>query len=102
RGDGRGPDHDLGCVNRLMREYLRGLRPYYRHVLGTIVIGSVCGLIMNTAVVLPAILLGRAIDTVRAVAAGSAPATAVGWAALAYFGGVLLMESARTVKRWCL
>src|SRR5215208_17981 len=47
-----------------MRQYLHGLQPYYRHVLGTIVIGSVCGLIMNTSVV--------------------------------------LMESARAVKRWCL
>src|SRR6266542_3075419 len=85
-----------------MRQYLRGLLPYYRHVLGTVVIGSVCGLIMNTTVVLPAILLGRAIDTVRAVNDGGAAPAAVGWAALTYFGGVLLMESARTVKRWCL
>src|SRR5204862_6131047 len=83
-------------------QYLRGLLPYYRQVLGTIVIGSVCGLIMNTSVVLPPILLGRAIDTVNAVAEGSAAPIAVGWAALAYLGGVLLMESARTVKRWCL
>jgi ATP-binding cassette subfamily B protein len=85
-----------------MRHYLRGLLPYYRHVLGTIVIGSVCGMIMNTTVVLPPILLGRAIDAVNAVATGDAVPSAVGWAALAYLGGVLLMESARTVKRWCL
>ena len=85
-----------------MQQYLRGLRPYYRQVLGTVVIGSICGLIMNTSVVLPAILLGRAVDTVRAVADGAAPVGAVGWAALAYLGGVLLMESARAVKRWCL
>jgi ATP-binding cassette subfamily B protein len=85
-----------------MRLYLRGLRPYYRHVLGSIVIGSVCGLIMNTTVVLPAILLGRAIDTVNAVAAGDTLAVEVGWAALAYLGGVLIMESARAFKRWCL
>src|SRR4051794_21418203 len=86
----------------MMREYLSGLRPYYRQVLGTIVIGSICGLIMNTSVVLPPILLGRAIDTVNAVAAGDDAPAAVGWAALAYLGGVLLMESARAVKRWCL
>ena len=85
-----------------MRTYLSGLRPYYRQVLGTIVIGSVCGLIMNTTVVLPPILLGRAIDTVGAMAAGEATSAAVGLAALAYLGGVLLMESARAVKRWCL
>src|SRR3954454_12470198 len=85
-----------------MREYLRGLLPYYRHVLGTIVIGSICGLIMNTSVVLPPILLGRAIDTVNAFANGESTTAAVGLAALAYLGGVLLMESARAVKRWCL
>src|SRR3954467_14064202 len=85
-----------------MRQYLRGLLPYYRHVLGTIVIGSVCGLIMNTTVVLPPILLGRAIDAVTALADGAATSREVGLAALAYLGGVLLMESARAVKRWCL
>ena len=85
-----------------MRDYLRGLQPYYRHVLGTIVIGSICGLIMNTTVVLPAILLGRAIDTVGAAVDGTVPPSAVGWAALAYLGGVLVMETARAIKRWCL
>src|SRR5215218_11133255 len=85
-----------------MRRYLHGLLPYYRQVLGTIVIGSICGLIMNTSVVLPPILLGRAIDTVSALDRGEAAPSAVGWAALAYLGGVLLMESARGVKRWCL
>src|SRR5215217_5849531 len=85
-----------------MGQYLRGLLPYYRHVLGTIVVGSLCGLIMNTTVVLPPILLGRTIDTVTALAAGEATTAAVGYAALVYLGGVLLMESARAVKRWCL
>jgi ATP-binding cassette subfamily B protein len=85
-----------------MRQYLSGLLPYYRQVLGTIVIGSICGLIMNTTVVLPPILLGRAIDTVNALADGAPSPAAVGLAALAYLGGVLLMESARAVKRWCL
>ena len=85
-----------------MREYLRGLLPYYRQVLGPVVIGCVCGLIMNTTVVLPPILLGRAIDTVRAFADGLAEPSAVGLAALAYLGGVLVMETARAIKRWCL
>lgn len=85
-----------------MRQYLLGLLPYYRHVLGTIVIGSLCGLVMNTTVVLPPILLGRAIDTMNALAAGEATTAAVGLAALAHLGGVLLVESARAVTRWCL
>lgn len=67
----------------MMRQYLRGLLPYYRHVLGTIVIGSLCGLIMHATVVLPPILPGRAIDTVNALANGAVTPTAVGLAALA-------------------
>ncbi|HEX6656234.1 MAG TPA: ABC transporter ATP-binding protein, partial [Candidatus Limnocylindria bacterium] len=102
RGGGRPGGAADPAPGELMRLYLQGLLPYYRHVLGTIAIGSVCGLIMNTSVVLPPILLGRAIDTVNAVANGDAAPVAVGWAALAYLGGVLLMESARAVKRWCL
>src|SRR5438477_6946460 len=89
-------------LDRVMRDYLRGLLPYYRQVLGTLIVGSICGVIMNTAVVLPSILLGRAIDTVSAVAAGTAAPSAVGWAALTYLGGVLLTELPRAVKRWCL
>src|SRR6266542_3009562 len=85
-----------------MRRFLRTLRPYYRQVGGTLVIGCVAGLVMNTAVVLPAILLGRAIDVVRALERGEAAAGDVTRAALAYAGGVLLMEGARTIKRWCL
>jgi len=38
------------------------MRPYLRQVAGQLALGSVAGIIMNTAVVLPAILLGRAID----------------------------------------
>ncbi len=80
-----------------MRRYLRGLLPYYRQVLGTIVIGSLCGLIMNTTVVLPAILR-RSSSAATNRLSGSAARNC----RCAYFGGVLLMESARAVKRWCL
>ena len=40
--------------------YLWEMRPYFRQVAGQFVLGSLCGIVMNTAVVLPAILLGRA------------------------------------------
>ena len=40
-----------------MRYYLWELRPYFRQVSGQLVLGSIAGIIMNTAVVLPAILL---------------------------------------------
>jgi ATP-binding cassette subfamily B multidrug efflux pump len=45
-----------------MSHYLWEMRPYFRQVAGQLVLGSIAGMIMNTAVVLPPILLGRAID----------------------------------------
>ena len=57
------------------------MRPYCRQVAGQLVLGSAAGIIMNTAVVLPAILLGRAIDRALAFERGQAGAADVGWAA---------------------
>src|SRR5947208_6471838 len=85
-----------------MRHYLWEMRPYFRQVAGQLVLGSLAGIVMNTAVVLPAILLGRAIDTALALERGEADATAVVWAALALVGGTLLTEGPRVVKRWWL
>src|SRR5881397_2010250 len=82
--------------------FLWEMRPYFRQVVGQLVLGSVAGIIMNTAVVLPAILLGRAIDRALAWERGSATATDVGWAALAFIGGTLLTEVPRIAKRWWL
>src|SRR5207253_3915710 len=60
------------------------------------------GIVMNTAVVLPAILLGRAIDTALALERGAGtPADVVG-AALLFVGGTLLTEGPRVAKRWWL
>jgi len=78
------------------------MRPYFRQVAGQLVLGSVSGIIMNTAVVLPAILLGRAIDRVLSLERGEATAVDVGWAALAFIGGTLLTEVPRIGKRWWL
>ena len=85
-----------------MSYYLWELRPYFRQVAGQLVLGSLAGIVMNTAVVLPAILLGRAIDVVRAFERGDVDADAVGWAALAFVGGTLLTEVPRAAKRWWL
>src|SRR5262245_25368029 len=91
------------CSARLcMRHYLWKLRPYFRQVAGELVLGSLAGIVMNTAIVLPAILLGRAIDTTLALEQGQANASAVGWAALAFVGGTLLSEGPRMLKRWWL
>jgi ATP-binding cassette, subfamily B, multidrug efflux pump len=85
-----------------MKHYLLELRPYFRQVAGELVLGSIVGIMMNTAVVLPAILLGRAIDTALAFEHGQATASTVGWAALAFVGGTLLSEGPRMLKRWWL
>jgi ABC-type multidrug transport system fused ATPase/permease subunit len=57
---------------------------------------------MNTAVVLPAILLGRAIDTALALERGTGTPADVTWAALLFVGGTLLTEVPRVAKRWWL
>ena len=82
--------------------FLCEMRRYFRQVAGQLALGSAAGIIMNTAVVLPAILLGRAIDQALAWERGSATATDVGWAALAFIGGTLLTEVPRIAKRWWL
>lgn len=85
-----------------MHHYLWQLRPYFRQVAGQLLLGSLAGIVMNTAVVLPAILLGRALDTVLALSRGTVALPAVGWAAFLYVGGVLLTEGPRVLKRWWL
>ena len=76
--------------------------PYLRQVRGQLVLGSIAGVVMNTAVVLPAVLLGRAIDRAFAFERGHILATDVAWAALAFLGGTLLTELPRIGKRWWL
>jgi ATP-binding cassette subfamily B multidrug efflux pump len=85
-----------------MFAFLWEMRPYFRQVAGQLVLGSVAGVIMNTAVVLPAILLGRAIDRALSFERGEATAADVGWAALALVAGTLLTEVPRIGKRWWL
>ena len=85
-----------------MKHYLWELRPYFRQVAGELLLGSLAGILMNTLVILPAILLGRAIDTALAFETGQVPASAVGWSALAFVGGTLATEVPRLGKRWWL
>jgi ATP-binding cassette, subfamily B, multidrug efflux pump len=85
-----------------MISFLWAMRPYYRQVAGQLWLGSVAGIVMNTAVVLPAILLGRAIDTALALERGTGTAADVAWATLLFVGGTLLTELPRIAKRWWL
>ncbi len=82
--------------------YLWRLRPYFRQVAGLLVIGSICGLIMNTAIVLPAILLGRALDTVLALEQHRAVVGELTLAILALIGGTAATELPRIGKRYWL
>src|SRR5262249_32485977 len=75
------------------------LRRYFRQVAGQIVLGSLAGIVMNTAVVLPAILLGRAIDRALALERGQATSADGAWAVLAFLGGTLLTEGPRIAQR---
>lgn len=69
---------------------------------GLLVIGSVAGVVMNTAVVLPAVLLGHALDVALAAASNRATGWDVAWAALAFVGGTAATELPRIGKRWWL
>jgi ABC-type multidrug transport system fused ATPase/permease subunit len=82
--------------------FLLDMRPYFRQVAGRLVIGSLAGIVMNTAVVLPAVFLGRAVDKVLALERGETTPGSVAWAAFAYLGSVALTEGPRVWKRWWL
>ena len=83
-------------------QFLLRMRPYFRQVAGELVLGSLCGVLMNTAVVLPALLLGRAIDEVQRMSRGESTAQAVAGAALLVVAGTLATEVPRIGKRWWL
>jgi len=78
------------------------MRPYFRQIAGELLLGSLCGIVMNTAVVLPAILLGRAIDQVLALERGQGTASAAALAAVVFVLGNLATEVPRMGKRWWL
>ena len=82
--------------------FLRQMRPYFRQVAGLLVIGSLAGIAMNIAVVLPSVLLGHAVDAVLAFHRGQATGGAVTWAALLLVIGTAATEVPRVGKRWWL
>ena len=82
--------------------YLWKLRPYFGHVAGDLALGSLAGIVMNTAVILPPLLLGAAIDKAFAVSRGEATPAEVTFAALLLIAGAFLTEGPRVLKRWWL
>lgn len=82
--------------------YLRELGPYFRQVGGQLLIGSAGGLASNLAVVLPVVLLGRAIDAVLALDRAQGSVASVSRAAALLVAGTVLFETTKMVKRWWL
>jgi ABC-type multidrug transport system fused ATPase/permease subunit len=78
------------------------LRDYFRRVAGLLVVGSLAGIAMNTAVVLPSVLLGRAVNTVVAYRDETASAHAVAAAVALMVAGSIATELPRVGKRWWL
>lgn len=85
-----------------MVQFLWSIRPYFRQVAGELLLGSLAGILMNTAVVLPAALLGQAIDTALAFARHEVSESAVTRAVLLFVAGTLATEAPRLFKRWFL
>ncbi len=82
--------------------FLWVLRPYFRQVLGLLVLGSVAGIAMNVAIVLPAVFLGRAIDTVLAFHRHRANGGNVAAAAVLFLVASAATQLPRIGKRWWL
>jgi ABC-type multidrug transport system fused ATPase/permease subunit len=78
------------------------MAPYLRQVAGLLTIGSIAGIAMNTAVVLPAVMLGNAINVAVAVGQGTASTGDLARAAALVVAGALATEIPRIGKRWWL
>src|SRR5215472_15266410 len=82
--------------------FLRDVSHYFGPVRWRLVVGSIAGIAMNTAAVLPPLLLGAAVDSALAFSRGRAGAAQVGWAAVLFVAGTLATEGPRILKRWFL
>jgi len=84
------------------RSFLLPLTPYFRQLAGLLLLGSLGGVVMNTAIVLPPLLLGRAVNVVVAVEHHRAQPQQVGLAALLFVAGTAATELPRIGKRYWL
>lgn len=82
--------------------FLWELRPYFRQVAGLLVIGSIAGILMNVAIVLPAVFLGRAVNAVLAFQKGRADASGVALAAALFITATAATQAPRIGKRYWL
>ena len=84
------------------RPFLLALRPYFRQVAGLLVVGSFAGILMNVAIVLPAVFLGRAINTVLAYERHRASSGSVTDAAALFVAATAATQLPRIAKRYWL
>ncbi len=84
------------------RHYLRQLLPYFRQLSGLLVAGSLSGIAMNVAVILPPLLLGNAINAVQSARHGAGTISRVVWAAVFLIAGSAATEVPRMGKRYWL
>jgi ATP-binding cassette, subfamily B, multidrug efflux pump len=82
--------------------FLWELRPYLRQVSGLFLVGSAAGILMNVAIVLPPIFLGRAIDAVLAYQHGNGSSGGVARAAIEFVLASAATSVPRIAKRWLL
>lgn len=82
--------------------FLWELRPYFRQVAGLLVIGSIAGILMNVAIVLPAVFLGRAVNAVLAFQKGTTGGSSVGLAAVLFVVATAATQVPRIGKRYWL
>jgi ABC-type multidrug transport system fused ATPase/permease subunit len=82
--------------------FLIELRPYFRQVAGLLAVGSIAGILMNVAIVLPAVFLGRAINTVLAFQKGTTSGGSVAIAAALFVLATAATQVPRIGKRYWL
>ncbi len=96
-GTGAGPSLPGG-----RRPFLLSLGPYFRQVGGLLLVGSVAGIAMNVAIVLPAVFLGRAINAVLSYEHHTSSSANVATAAALFVGATAATQLPRIGKRFWL
>lgn len=82
--------------------FLIRLRPYFRQVAGLLTVGSLAGIVMNVAIVLPAVFLGRAVNAVLDYQRHRASVGQVALSAVLFVVATAATQLPRIGKRWWL
>ena len=93
---------DRTAPPRRRTPFLLALRPYFRQVAGLLVIGSLAGIVMNVAIVLPAVFLGRAINAVLGYERHTTSGGSVALAAALFVVATAATQLPRIAKRYWL